>query len=73
MKDRSRMLLEEPKEVHNPQVEKKGKERMSAVYEGKESDYISILADRPAHTINHSTEYIIREQFFSRAQPVPLR
>lgn len=66
MRDKLRRLLEELQKVQNPQVEKKGRERILTVYEGKECDYIPILVDRPAHAINYSTEYSIREQFFSK-------
>lgn len=66
IKDNIEKLLEKLQKVRRPESEKIGRERISAVYEGKECDHIPILVDRPAHTINYSTEYSIREQFFSK-------
>lgn len=66
IRDEIKKLVEKLYKVRRPESERIGKERISAIYEGKESDYIPILVDTPAHFINYTTDYTLKEQFFSK-------
>jgi len=59
-------LVEELQKFKRPESERIGRKRISAIYEGRESDYIPILVDTPAHFINYTIDYDLREQFFSK-------
>lgn len=66
IRDDIKKLLEELQEVRRPGSEKIGRERISAIYEGKKSDYVPILVDTPAHFIDYTVDYSLKEQFFSK-------
>jgi len=66
IKDNIKRLVDEFQKVRRPESEKIGWKRISAIYGGKESDYIPILVDTPAHFINYAVDYNLREQFFSK-------
>lgn len=66
IKHKIKGLVEELQRIRRPESEKIGKERISAIYQGKESDYVPILVDGPAHFINYTVDYSMKEQFFSK-------
>lgn len=65
-KNNIKRLVEELQKLKRPESERIGRERISAIYEGRESDYIPILVDTSAHFINYTVDYDLREQFFSK-------
>ena len=59
-------LIDNLRKVQDSNRERRGKERISAVYENKEPDYLPIILDQPAHVTNYCTRFTLREQFFCK-------
>lgn len=55
-------LLDELERARDPLAEARGRERIGAVYAGREADRLPILVDTPAHDVVQAD---LREQFYS--------